>query len=167
MEVKNQFLENLLKIKSDISEHLELFYDTCIEKNAQMVVELGVRLGNSTRVFMEACKITGGKLISVDKDDCSWISGLEDWIFIQADSTKIRICTPIDILLIDSSHDYNSTTIELKNLLPMIKKDGVVFMHDTNCQDVKNAIFDYLKKDNTWNLELKDNCGGLGILTKR
>lgn len=92
---------------SDIYEHLELFYNTCLQLNAQVILELGVRGGESTKAFIEACKITHGTLISVDIVNCSNVSNWPGWTFIQADSRSLDINKTIDVLLLDTEHTYD------------------------------------------------------------
>jgi hypothetical protein len=51
---------------SDIVEHLEYLYLTVVDSKAQVVVELGVRSGNSTAALLAAVERTGGHLYSID-----------------------------------------------------------------------------------------------------
>jgi len=151
--------------KSDIYEHLQTLYDYALK--AQIILELGVREGESTKAFLEACKTTGGKVISIDIQDCHTVSEDLNWQFIQSDDLDIGWDKDIDLLFIDTSHDYGQTLAELEKFIPFVKRGGVILMHDTDNKEVRQAIGDYLKdKLENYRIEIRDNCYGLGILTK-
>ena len=147
---------------SDIEEHLPVLKRYCLNRNAQKILELGVRNGESTRLFLEVCDITGGKLISVDINDCSGVSKSERWQFIQADDTELDFNEQIDILFIDTSHEYMHTFMELSKFGDLVRKGGVIFLHDTFMPSVMKAIEDYLKKDHSeYSFVNLTNCNGL------
>ncbi len=173
--------------ESDIKGHLEYLYNTVIQLSAQVILELGVRSGESTKAFLEACKETGGKLISIDIVDCSQVSADKHWQFIQSDDLDIPWDKDIDILFIDTSHTYEQTLAELKKFAPYVKKGGKIILHDTVVYpDVLKALEDYCGVDQ-WRGRLAhnqeserapgvripaplfenfNNDNGLGVLTK-
>jgi cephalosporin hydroxylase len=123
----------------------------------KLIVELGVRGGESTFVFERVAKLCNSKLISVDIEDCSNISSLKNWIFIRKDDIifakefkkwcKDRKMNPkIDILFIDTSHLFEHTLNEIKLWFPFLSRGSKVFFHDTNLNNTyfrKNGTMDF------------------------
>ncbi len=125
-----------------IVEILPLIKELCEKINAKRIVEIGVCDGFSTRNFVEVCKKTDGELISIDIENCSRVTDWDKWLFIQADSTRVQLFKTIDVLFIDSSHEYKETVTELRNFAPLVRKGGLVLMHDTETIPVpKNNKF--------------------------
>ena len=70
---------------TDISSHLPtIVYEVMIEK-PKLIVELGVRGGESTQAFITASRLVGSRLLSVDIDDCSHVISDPDWLFHKGD----------------------------------------------------------------------------------
>ena len=128
---------------TDISSHLPtIVYEVLIE-NPKLIVELGVRGGESTQAFITASRLTGSKLLSVDIDDCSDVISDSNWLFHKGDDIKFakqfksyakknKIPSEIDILFIDTSHTYKHTLEEMKFWFPYLSKKAKVIFHDTH-----------------------------------
>jgi cephalosporin hydroxylase len=127
--------------QSDISGHLLFIYDTIIQNRNNFIdgtiVEFGVRDGNSTFVLMAAATDISGKLISVDISNCDSVRNRLDkqfpvkWAFYQIDDLNFKIGL-IDVLFIDTNHEYEHTIKELVTNIPFMSKNGIIIMHDTN-----------------------------------
>lgn len=165
---------DLSKFKpSDISEHLEYLYNTVIEMRPRLILELGVRGGESTRAFAQACQDielesgSGPKFISVDIMDYSRVCNYPNWIFIQGDDRSFQIQSQLDILFIDTSHEYAHTIQELQLYGDKISAGGKIIMHDTAMKEVYDAI-EYFQKTSPikFSFENKPNCNGLATLTR-
>lgn len=161
----------------DIREHLRFMHDLVIEKNAKVVVELGMRWGEgSTVAFLVAVSKTNGKLYSCDIKPCIYgrnfiaKSGLGAyWHFTIEDDLKWGEIwnEPIDILFIDTEHNLEQATKELNLWMPKVKSDGVVLMHDTvSAPEVLRAIKNYVKTHPEYTYSNRENNNGLGIITK-
>lgn len=157
-------LANILKRslnRTDISDHLITLYCESLMVRPRLIVELGVRGGESTFVFERIARICHSSLISVDIDECSNVCNLNDWSFVRKDDIEFAgefrdwsinkgICPQIDILFIDTSHLYEHTLQEIKLYFPFLSPKGKVFFHDTNLtgwdnsRGVIRAIEDYL-----------------------
>ncbi len=128
---------------TDISSHLPtIVYEVMIE-NPKLIVELGVRGGESTQAFLTASKLTESRLLSVDIDDCSNVVSDPNWLFHKGDdiilakqfksyAKKNKIPSEIDILFIDTSHTYDHTLEEMKFWFPYLSTKAKVIFHDTN-----------------------------------
>ncbi|MBM3821814.1 MAG: class I SAM-dependent methyltransferase [Verrucomicrobia bacterium] len=128
---------------SDISDHLVPLYYETLELAPKLIVELGVRGGESTFVFERVARRTGAALVSVDLEDCSKVLDYPRWNFVRADDIEFsqrfpdwcrekQLPAEIDALFIDTSHVYEHTLQEMKSWLPWVGARGKVFFHDTN-----------------------------------
>lgn len=200
-EIRNKSLEN-----SDISDHLETMFIESISVRPKLIVELGVRTGQSTFVFERVAKMSDAFLISVDIASQLVSSKWHKWSFVQEDDTLfadrfVTWCTKkgidpkIDILFIDTSHEYNHTKREIAKWFPLLSEKAKVFFHDANVKliyrrrnftigkaynddkDVMRAIEEYLCKkydqtkdfvdiNNSWLIKHFAICNGMTILQK-
>ncbi|GBD89364.1 cephalosporin hydroxylase [bacterium BMS3Abin04] len=137
---------------TDMSSHVETLFIESLAVKPKLIVELGIRTGESTFVLERVAKLCRSKLVSVDIEDCSHISSYKEWLFIQKDDIEFakkfenwckinRIEPKIDILFIDTSHLFEHTLQEIKFWFPLLSNRSKVFFHDTNLKKV------YRRKD--------------------
>jgi cephalosporin hydroxylase len=130
-------------IGTDISSHLETIFLEGLRAKPRLIVELGVRGGESTFVLERLARRCSATLVSADLDDCSTACQYEKWHFIQGDDVAFgkRFSTwcsehelpmRIDLLLIDTSHLYDHTVAEISAWFPHLGDSAVVMFHDTN-----------------------------------
>ena len=142
---------------SGISDHLINLFVESLSMKPRLIVELGVRGGESTFVLERVAKLSGAKLISVDIEDCSGSSSYGEWNFVQEDDIAFgkrfipwcrerRIEPSIDILFIDTSHLYEHTAQEIRLWFDFLSDKCKVFFHDTNLKNV------YFKKDGSMHI---------------
>src|SRR5229473_4947288 len=100
--------------ETDISDHLVTLFAEAVSARPKLVVELGVRGGDSTFAFERAAKLSDAHLLSIDIDDCSARSSYAKWSFVKQDDVTFagefaawcsaRDLMPlIDVLFIDTS----------------------------------------------------------------
>ena len=99
------------------------------------ILELGVREGVSTKMFLEVCDKNNGNLISVDILDCSKISNNPRWKFIHSSDDNFELINKllnqkIDILFIDSLHEPNHVRKVFYNYYNFVKTNGLIFIDD-------------------------------------
>lgn len=174
---------------SDIFEHLEYMHDLVVEHNAQTVVELGVRSGNSTAALLAAVERTGGHLWSVDVclipqtnyvlfARAAGVTNRGDegalWTFIIGNDLEVahRLPERIDVLFIDTSHTFAQTLAELRLYGP---RADVVLLHDTMLErpdasppsdpsfPVRAAVDVYLDESGR-SFTNFEHCYGLGVI---
>ncbi len=157
--------------RTDISDHLiTLFTETLIEK-PRLIVELGTRGGDSTFVLERAAKLCHAKIISVDIVNCAKTSAYPDWIFVQKDDIQFarefkswcwahHLEPVIDILLIDTSHEFEHTVREINAWFPWLAKRAKVFLHDTNLK------YFYFRKDRSLDIGWNNQRGVIRALEK-
>jgi predicted O-methyltransferase YrrM len=133
--------------RTDISDHLVTLFVRTLEANPRLIVELGVRGGESTFVLERVAALCDAALVSVDIEDCSDISAYARWEFVRMDDVAFgrefagwcrqkAIEPAIDVLFVDTSHVYEHTRQEIKTWLPLLASKATVFFHDTNLRRV-------------------------------
>ncbi len=200
-EIRRKALED-----SDISDHLETLFLESLSVRPKLIVELGVRTGQSTFVFERVAKLCNSFLVSVDIEKQLASSSWHKWSFIQEDDVTLAdrfegwckgkgIDPKVDVLFIDTSHEYNHTKQEIAKWFPLLSPGAKIFFHDANVKmlykrrngtigkaynddrDVMRAIEEYVgtkfneRKDfsdlvNSWLVRHYAVCNGMTILQK-
>lgn len=104
---------------------------------AQLVYEIGVRDGHSTRAILEALDETGGELLSCDTGNYG--DAIQDeklrhrWLFIRSNAKHFisLLYKLADIIYIDGSHEYADVRADVIGMWPLLKVGGVMILHDT------------------------------------
>jgi len=133
--------------RTDISDHLVTLFVEALAVRPRLLVELGVRGGESTFVLERVARLSRAKLVSVDIEDCTKASRYPDWIFLKGDDVEIalgfeawcrrrNIEPNVDVLFIDTSHLFEHTCREIESWFPYLSERSKVFFHDTNLKKV-------------------------------
>jgi predicted O-methyltransferase YrrM len=120
---------------SDIVQHLPRLHEEASTADA-VVIELGVRSGNSTAAFLAAVEKHKGHVYSVDlgRPHVPWHQHPQ-WTFLLGDDLALVGELPdCDILFIDTSHHYRHTLAELEAYITKVRPGGVVLLHDTELE---------------------------------
>jgi hypothetical protein len=155
--------------RTDISEHLLPLFLEGLAAKPRLIVELGVRTGESTFAFERVARLCNSTLLSVDIDDCLRASTWKDWSFVKSDDIAFARQFPewcaargmkpeIDVLFIDTSHLYDHTVQEIKAWFPHLSQKAKVFFHDTNQRDV------YFRADKSMGIGWDSNRGVIRAL---
>ncbi len=106
---------------------------------AKNVLELGA--GFSTKTILEALKHTGGKLTTLDQREieqtgngADMLQKFPNWKFVKGHSVKNlgeMSHEPYDLVLHDGSHEWRDVYRDLKKIIPHIKRNGILLVHDT------------------------------------
>jgi cephalosporin hydroxylase len=133
--------------RSDIRDHFGRLFCCAIEAKPRLIVELGTRGGGSTRALLAAAHLTGAaRMLSVDIDDCGTLDlpFMDHWHFVKADDIAFGLsgfanwcrdaglAPEIDLLFIDTSHEYEHTRREIEIWSPLLSAAGTMIFHDTN-----------------------------------
>jgi len=183
--VYDAYLDRLSK-PSDIQEYLPFFYETARSYPGVRVLELGARTGNSTLAFLAGAQEAQGSVVSVDIDDVPRaVNGMAPWrkipwwAFIRGDdmdpAVQAQLPGEVDVLFLDTSHEYEHTLAELHAYMPRVAPGGVALFHDTRLRGwpgyepptelppVRQALDDYCtEKDISW--EEIPGQWGLGVI---
>jgi cephalosporin hydroxylase len=138
----NEILRRAKK-RSDISDHLPTLFAESLSVQPRLIVELGVRGGESAFVFERVARLTGARWVGVDLEDCSGVSQHPQWLFVQADDLRFAqefpdwrrekgLPSEIDILFVDTTHFFEHTVQEIEHWFPLLSARAKVFFHDTN-----------------------------------
>lgn len=184
------YLLERAKTQSDINEHLLFLYKMVLKTNAQKIVELGTRDGNSTCALVIGAAQTGGHVVSVDHgkgaeyagEPPTWDSlaqtsalitsklGLGNfWTFVVKDDVDFarEYHDEVDLLFIDTSHSYEQTKRELEAWGTKVVNRGLIVIHDTvSFPEQNKAIWEFLDLYPSSDFVEHKNCNGLGIITK-
>jgi predicted O-methyltransferase YrrM len=167
---------------SDIQAHLPFLYEQAAK--SKVILELGVRSGISTSALLAGAEQSRGHVWSVDitrphVPDWWRKSGL--WTFTLGNDLYPAVAElqpeRVDMLFIDTSHDYEQTLAELRLYVPRLNRGGVVCCHDTELQSGQFTASDYVsfsvakaletfcaETGGTW--ENHTGSFGLGIIRK-
>jgi cephalosporin hydroxylase len=156
-------------VRSDISDHLPTLFVESVPLRPKLIVELGVRGGESTFVFERVGRLYDSHLVSVDLLDCSKVIAFDKWHFVQADDIEYAKRFPewcrargiepqIDVLFIDTSHLYEHTLEEMRSWFPLTAARSKVFFHDTNQKRV------YRRRDGSFGLAWDNQRGVIRAL---
>ncbi len=127
---------------TDISSHLPTIYAISILQNPELIIELGVRTGESSIIFAEYLKYSPKtKLIGVDLefDSDSVYKNIKNSSFYCMDDIKFpeywanqNTNQKADIVFIDTSHLYEHTLEEISKYVPLLSEKGLLLFHDSN-----------------------------------
>jgi predicted O-methyltransferase YrrM len=176
MSLRREF-ERLCVTPSDIYEHLSTFVDLVVARNAQHVIELGTRTGVSTIAWLEGLRQTGGRLTSVDIDERPDIGDYDHWTFVRGsdlDPSVLARLDDADLIFVDTSHAYDQTVRELNVYVHLVRRPGLIVLHDTELKHpfgvpwfpaypVKTAVDEFCQ-ENGYRWTNHTNCFGLGIV---
>lgn len=158
--------------RGDINEHLLTLYAEALAARPRLIVELGVRGGESTFVLTRAAARSGAQVLSVDLQDCSRAAEFAGWSFVQSDDVAFAARFPAwcrerglapaaDVLFFDTSHEREHTRRELEVWLPLLAPAGKALFHDTNLRRP------YWRRDGSWNLGWDNQRGVIAALEDR
>lgn len=158
--------------RTEICDHLPVLFIESLKIKPKLIVELGVKRGESTFVLERVAKLSNSKIVSCDIADCSGASSFKDWLFFQGDDIEFaeefeswcearKIRPKIDVLFIDTSHIYEHTSEEIKHWFPFLSEKSKVFFHDTN---LRNKV--YFRKDGSMGLGWDNKRGVIRALER-
>ncbi len=136
------------RVKSDISDHLGTIFAEAVTTRPKLIVELGTRGGESTRVLIAAAALCNASMLSVDLDPAPPLDvpGIERWSFVRSDDVEFGSnpggfrdwcrqhghAPRADVIYIDTSHLYAHTCRELAVWHEHLAPAGALIFHDTN-----------------------------------
>lgn len=133
--------------QTDISDHLVTLFAEAISTHPKLLVELGVRGGESTFAFERAARLSDAHLLSIDIEECMVECSYPKWSFVKQNDITFanefanwcssrELAPAIDILFVDTSHLYEHTLEELRVWMPYLSPKGKMILHDTNMKRI-------------------------------
>lgn len=130
---------NMAFVSGDINEYLLSLYNIPVQMNAQTILEIGS--GVSTFALVAAANKTGGHITSIDIAGAETLNrtpngedilkGEPNFTMVQGSSLEVPWDKEIDFFFLDSEHTYQLTKDEMHRWFPLVRKGGVIMMHDT------------------------------------
>ncbi|MBU2052553.1 class I SAM-dependent methyltransferase [Patescibacteria group bacterium] len=139
----------------------------------KVILELGTRLGNSTRILADSCKEFDGKVYTVDIVKCEELWGKYDKEyfnnieFINADTRTFQWNKPTDLLYIDGDHDALNVYVELERFGIEAR---VIMLHDVyneiSSQGIRESIAKWCLLNSRAYIIYPGHCG-LAVICER
>ena len=164
LEKKQFFIDLYKKLKALESENFLEFpwFLYNYAKINKQVLELGSGCGHSTTALLFGLEETNGHLWSVDSDKANMdictslvnevkLSHL--WTPILIDDTKLRCeINGLDLIFLDTSHQYHHTLYELEYYHQFLKNTGTILCHDVLMKEagVDEAILSFCWRHPEW-----------------
>ena len=100
-----------------------------------IILELGVREGKSTKMFIEVVEKKNGELISIDIDDYSHLLKSKNWKFIKSRDDNFefilnQIKKKLDVIFIDTTHEASHVINIIENYYFKLNEGGYIFIDD-------------------------------------
>jgi len=118
------------------------------------LLEIGFYGGQSMGLYIEAGNLE--KIVSIDIDYSQrtvfdQIFPDSDIEFICQDSRTLKLDQKFDFITIDGGHDYEYVNSDLKNCLPLLKSNSILYMDEYYiCDGVKQTIDENLLGQHDW-----------------
>jgi len=130
-----------------LCRHYMTLYSVVLGLETRTALELGA--GFSTRVILSALAHTGGRLFSIDvrplrdtgNDPRFLAAYAQPWTYLQGDSRDMveKLGDEVfEFVLHDGSHEPEIVQADLEAILPRMKKNAILLVHDT-----EHPIHDY------------------------
>jgi predicted O-methyltransferase YrrM len=158
MNILEQIAAKADKGDTGMSLHYAFLYSCIVGMESKNVFEFGS--GFSTHVILNALEKTGGILTSCDITDYSVNPNITDftkksdrWSFYHGDSNEMFDddveFEQYDLILHDGSHIGEEVLVDLNNIYPYLKHDGILITHDTRHhtlgEGMKSAVEEFAK----------------------
>lgn len=139
MNILEQIAAKAERGDTGMSLHYGFLYSCVRGLESKQVFEFGS--GFSTHVILHALEKTGGVLTSCDVTNYSdnpnvteYTKSSNQWNFYHGNSTEIFDDIEFeqyDLILHDGSHIGEEVLVDLNNIYPYLKHDGILITHDT------------------------------------
>ena len=177
-----KFIYDVKRISdTDIAGHVPLIYKLASKIKPRVIIQNGVRNGNSG-ISLAIAQLENNNLL-VDIDLVDLMDGdmreirntvPDNWInFIgNVQSTDIlaelqEYKGKVDLFFSDTSHNYEDTIFELEHYMPLLSPTGIMLMHDMDpwnrYKGQAKALDEYFSKRPEWNWCVQTGNNGIGI----
>jgi len=140
MNILEQIAAKAQRGDTGMSLHYGFLYSCIVGMETKNVFEFGS--GFSTHVILHALEKTGGTLTSCDVTNYSDNPNVTDftkaskrWNFYHGNSNELFAddveFQQYDVILHDGSHIGSEVLVDLNNIHPYLKHDGILITHDT------------------------------------
>lgn len=126
--------------EASAADQLLLLHDAAAASPDGLFLELGTDQGQATKVILNALHGHGGRLVSVDVEDCRGAGSGPNWSFVQASSTDVDtilaavpdLAHGLDLVYVDSLHSVAHVYSEARAWFPHLKPGGRMVFDDVD-----------------------------------
>jgi len=137
MKYIEKLVEKTINGKGDSDQHIMTLFSIALASKSKIMVELGVRGGDTTIPLLEAAKLNDTILYSVDINDVDF-EVRDDlkphWKFVKSDAIEFLESwdnrETIGFLYVDDWHSYEHVKRELEIIDTLVSPSSVVLLHD-------------------------------------
>jgi cephalosporin hydroxylase len=136
---------------TDISSHIPALFAYTVSANPKLIIEAGVRGGQSTKPFYQAMEFCSATMLGIDIEAsyAAAYNSLKNTLFLHMDDLNFADYyqksefknQPLDFVFIDTSHEYQQTLAEIKMFVPLLAPRGTLAFHDSNVTPLPNHSF--------------------------
>lgn len=137
MEYLNKLVSKTVNGKGDSDRHIMTLFSIALASKSKVMIELGVRGGDTTLPLLEAAKINDAILYSVDINDVDFDVRddlKQHWRFIKSDAIEFLKSwdknKTVGFIYVDDWHSYEHVKNELEIIDSMVSPSSVVLLHD-------------------------------------
>lgn len=180
-KITDIYNEKCSKHNSDIAGHLPLLYNLTKTLKPSVIIQAGIRDGNSGSAFAKASLEEGLTLVDIDTNELGdnrllEIRSDEDkWHFHQGRTDDKKIVQDIQkykgkvgIFFTDTSHNYNDTKFELDTYSKLLSPEGIILIHDMDPWDCypnqTRAVEEFLEENSKWKYTVQKGNFGMATL---
>lgn len=140
--IKDDRLDEIIRehhgSKKGFARHYLTLYSIILGMEAKSVLEVGA--GFSTPTILKALEITGGTLMTCDMRPIEGtgnkpesLKKYSNWKYLQGKTEKTLkdLIGPFDVVLHDGTHEFRDAYRDLRRIIPLVKKNGLILVHDT------------------------------------
>lgn len=132
-----KYYDKALNGSGDSDKHLLTLFSLGIASGSKVIIELGVRHGDTTEPLLDVAKINDGTLYSVDINDTSFVPKSENekhWSFNKMSAIEFLEefdkDINVDLVYVDDWHSYEHVKRELELLDEIVSPSTVIVLHD-------------------------------------
>lgn len=149
----------------DVSE-AQLLYDFCVSRRPKLILEIGRRMGVSTRLFAMAVEKWDGRVISIDGAPQAYVPKVLEEMGLSYLVKLIDQWSPwitpdpewrIELLYIDGDHTFVPALVDYHYFGFFVPTGGLIAFHDCLHPPVKKAIETAARRDRLKHLETSGN----------
>ncbi len=166
-----QLLKDMTNIAETTTAYNRFLYELAKNVQPSIIVETGTDRGRSAVHFAAGCPQAQVITIDIDQNCSNEVRsfGFKNIVAITSDSlefTKQLYRYPIiDILFIDSLHNFHQTYREYEHYRPYVREGGLIIFDDIRINGEMTAFWNYFVIDKKFDLSVL-HFSGFGIAIK-
>jgi len=170
-----------------MNDYHQLIANTVVEQAQKLgrlidYIEVGVLTGNSAEAVLSTCKVRNAILIDnwslqtppTSKEQVeqrlSKFAAIFDLIEGESSDILPTVGEKFDVGFVDGDHSPEGCLSDMGNMLPLLRKDGIMFVHDVGNPDfpyLKELVINFAHENKFYKATFHEVMNGLAELTPR